>query len=120
MYTVLETLTNKVICIGSDNEQGKLNLNEGETILIDIQPPNGMGDCYYNPDTKSFYQKDDQKANVIRLQRNELLASTDWTQVGDSTHPGSKSDWLTYRTALRDITKQEGFPDSVTWPTPPE
>ena len=28
-------------------------------------------------------------------------------------------EWRTYRQALRDVPTQEGFPNTVTWPTKP-
>jgi len=60
----------------------------------------------------------------MRNRRNLLLTQCDWTQAVDSPLSDSvKSQWQTYRTALRnlptsyagDITDR----DSVTWPTPP-
>jgi hypothetical protein len=54
----------------------------------------------------------------VRQQRNELLASSDWTQVADA--PVDKAAWVKYRQALRDITAQEGFPKNVVWPVKPE
>ncbi len=56
-------------------------------------------------------------ASGIRAERNRLLAESDWTQVADA--PVDKAAWATYRQALRDITTQESFPTSVTYPTKP-
>jgi len=53
----------------------------------------------------------------IRGLRNKRLAETDYTQLTDA--PGDTAAWATYRQALRDITAQEGFPFTVTWPTEP-
>jgi len=53
----------------------------------------------------------------IRELRNTLLNASDWTQISDST--ADKAAWATYRQALRDVTKQAGFPWSVEWPTNP-
>jgi hypothetical protein len=55
---------------------------------------------------------------VVRAQRNQLLAQSDWTQLPD-VPPATKEAWATYRQALRDITAQPGYPLSVNWPTPP-
>lgn len=60
---------------------------------------------------------DNQQASNVRRDRNKLLAESDWTQLSDS--PPDASVWATYRQALRDITKQPGFPWQVTWPNPP-
>ena len=58
-----------------------------------------------------------EKAQEIRLKRGALLAASDWTQVSDA--PVDQSAWATYRQALRDVTKQAGFPDNVAWPIKP-
>lgn len=55
--------------------------------------------------------------NMIRHQRDTMLADSDWTQLLDSPLPeGQKELWKVYRQALRDITDQDGFPLSVEWP----
>ena len=56
----------------------------------------------------------------VRSVRDELLILSDWTQMPDSPlNDSTKASWATYRTALRDISTQEGFPTNVTWPTAP-
>jgi hypothetical protein len=63
---------------------------------------------------------EEDKAAAIIKQRNALLSGSDWTQLPDNdlTIP-QISEWRDYRRALRDITKQKDFPNSVVWPTPP-
>ena len=61
--------------------------------------------------------KDAEQAKSVRQNRSDKLADCDWTQVADS--PVDKTAWATYRQALRDITTQDGFPWSVTWPDAP-
>lgn len=58
---------------------------------------------------------DEEKAGQVRAQRNDLLKSSDWSQLADA--PVNKQAWATYRQELRDIPKQSGFPWNVTWPT---
>lgn len=53
----------------------------------------------------------------IRAERNHRLAVSDYTQLADA--PGDTAAWATYRQALRDISAQDGFPFTVTWPTEP-
>ena len=62
-------------------------------------------------------QKDAEQAKSVRQTRSDKLADCDWTQVADS--PVDKAVWATYRQALRDITKQDGFPWEITWPDAP-
>lgn len=60
----------------------------------------------------------DEAAKDIRLQRDLLLAETDWTQMSDTALSKEKQEqYKTYRQKLRDITKQEGFPYDVEFPT---
>ena len=60
------------------------------------------------------------EASSVRYERDELLNQCDWTQMPDSPLDGSTKDsWATYRTGLRDITEQTGFPTNITWPTAP-
>lgn len=61
--------------------------------------------------------KDAEQAKSVRKQRNEKLKDCDWTQISDST--ADKQAWVTYRQALRDLTRESGFPWTMTWPTAP-
>ncbi len=59
-------------------------------------------------------------AGAARVERNRLLAETDWTQIPDAPILASKrAEWATYRKALRDLTGQAGFPQTVVWPQTP-
>jgi hypothetical protein len=62
-------------------------------------------------------RKDAEQSANVRKQRTEMLNDCDWTQISDST--ADKTAWATYRQALRDITSQEGFPWTITWPDAP-
>ena len=58
----------------------------------------------------------DRKAEQVREERDSLLRETDWMAGSDVT---MSTTWRTYRQALRDVPAQEGFPNTVTWPTKP-
>ena len=62
-------------------------------------------------------QKDTEQAANVRRQRTEMLKDCDWTQLADSTV--DKTAWATYRTALRDVPTQAGFPWTIDWPDAP-
>ena len=55
----------------------------------------------------------------IRLKRDTLLMSTDWTMISDTSV--DQAAWKTYRQALRDIpeTYKDKEPSEVVWPTQP-
>ena len=60
---------------------------------------------------------DKQQAENIRNRRDSLIKESDWRAVSDrKLEPG----WKEYRQALRDISKQEGFPHDVEWPVDPD
>lgn len=59
-------------------------------------------------------------AAAARCERNRLLTESDWTQISEAPIIASKrAEWATYRKALRDLTNQSGFPQTVVWPQTP-
>ena len=52
----------------------------------------------------------------MREKRDALLAATDFYALSDVV---MTSEMTTYRSDLRDISDQENFPSSITWPTAP-
>ena len=64
------------------------------------------------------------KGNTLsnRSTRNQLLSDSDWTQFNDSPLTDeAKALWVTYRTALRDITLHANWPNlaEADWPVKP-
>ena len=59
---------------------------------------------------------DADAASSVRSTRDAKLAETDWTALTDVT---MAAEMATYRQALRDITAQAGFPNTVEWPVEP-
>ena len=65
---------------------------------------------------------DDRAAAANRDTRNQLLSDSDWTQIPDSALTDeAKALWVTYRSALRDLTAHENWPNlqADDWPTKP-
>ena len=56
-------------------------------------------------------------ASTERATRDDLLKATDHYGLSDVTMSEAMT---TYRQALRDVPQQEGFPQTITWPTKPE
>lgn len=54
----------------------------------------------------------------LRVYRNILLKESDYTQLPDFP-PAKKTEWATYRQALRDIPQTYTTPEEVIWPTKP-
>lgn len=68
---------------------------------------------------------DDQAESAVRLIRDQLLETEvdpvpsrfiEWEAKTDA----QKTAWKNYRQALLDVTNQDGFPNTITWPTKPE
>jgi hypothetical protein len=53
----------------------------------------------------------------IRPRRNNLLTSSDYTQMAD--WPGDKTAWAAYRQALRDLPQTYTNAADVVWPSKP-
>ena len=60
----------------------------------------------------------DRYKTKVRNIRDRLLEQCDWTQSSDVPEE-TKNKWSKYRQALRDITKQSGFPFNVIYPEKP-
>lgn len=62
----------------------------------------------------------ERKKVEVRGQRSWYLTQCDWTQLPDAPlNDEQKGEWRTYRQALRDVTTQESFPESIEWPAVP-
>ena len=60
--------------------------------------------------------KDEEPMRLLRVERNRLIAETDWWVLPDRTATQAQRD---YRQALRDITDTYTSLDTVVWPTQP-
>lgn len=77
-------------------------------------------------DLQAFFDKNSYLlVEGIKLQlrdfRSKILAATDWSQLPDAPIDAeTKAKYATYRQALRDVSKQPGFPNGVVvWPDVP-
>ena len=90
-------------------------ITEGTPQLVDssyIQVWNEVDATQSEIDTKL-----EDRWEVIRILRNELLLECDWTQLVDIPIE-TKELWQTYRQELRNITSQTN-PFSIVWPVKP-
>ena len=81
-----------------------------------------VGPVFANSDEETAYRTsiDNQVAASVRADRDRKLAACDWTVLTDSPlTTAKKTEWKTYRTALRNISAAEGFPHTMEWPTEP-
>ena len=109
-------------------EDGKVvNVALSETALADNWIASDVACIGWDYDGTDFIAPPaptpEELAAEVRIQRNRLLASSDWTQLADARDALGETkaaEWDAYRQALRDVPQQEGFPENVVWPTKPE
>jgi hypothetical protein len=79
-----------------------------------------IGWTVYPKEQEQIDREAESQAELIRTRRNELLSKCDWTVLVDSPlTEEKKTEWLTYRQELRDISELENFP-YVTLPNDPD
>jgi hypothetical protein len=112
-------------CVFAEEETATAH---GFTIINHAGLTVGIGDDVSDLDALKI-QKDNARAaeeledkleatdpESIRNKRNALLTETDWWGLADTPMTAEQT---AYRQALRDIPSQEGFPNSVVFPTKP-
>ena len=99
-FTIYKTDTGEIISNVSTNaDVTDILLEDGQSIIEGI----------YEIDEHKIIDGSPVEQSVdfwitIRLQRNELLKQSDWTQMNDCPLSDSKKqEWLTYRQELRDL-----------------
>jgi len=71
-------------------------------------------------------ERDASHMRYLREQRDGKLVASDWTHASDHPSPvaaAKKTEWETYRQALRDLpatADMTTWPDAFSWPTEPE
>lgn len=78
---------------------------------------------YYNWESAAWVLDSTRLFTDIRNARDVLLDNSDWTQMVDSPlTDAKKAEWVTYRTALRDVPATNASVTDIadiTWPTEP-
>lgn len=81
-----------------------------------IQQVDGGYQIIQNPEPD-----DSMVAKAIRDKRDNLIGETDYYLMSDyPSNPQNLEELKVYRQALRDVSKQEGFPRDVRWPDVPK
>lgn len=88
--------------------------------IID-KPPKPIGAYIFDYSSERWIPDVSEQLRAVRLQRNNLLAQSDWTDTYSApARLGTEkyNQWQQYRQQLRDVTSQ---PDlyNIVWPTPP-
>ena len=121
-------LYEKPDAISADDFGFALNLINSEAVMV-IEGIGQYGTsnhklvCEWNDEVATFPTADEMNAAVVkgnwdraRIERNELLAATDFYALSDVT---MSDEMATYRQDLRDIPASTENSEDVVWPTKP-
>lgn len=125
-YVIYNKITGQIRASGnttSSYDNLKKGLLENEDIIENVNLPNSnykVENGQLVAITYSTEERNEKTAKENRQKRNQLLSSSDWTQIPDCTV--DQTAWATYRQALRDITDNPYWPNLYDehWPTQPE
>ena len=79
------------------------------------------GTQFVDPDPITEEEQAEIYLAALRVERNSLLDSSDWTQYKDSPLTDEvKAEWTVYRETLRDLPENTDDPADPTWPEAPE
>lgn len=103
-----------------DHQSKRVDLRTNE--VVDYVPPKPSEFHEWDAYLKRWvYTKQiDDFEKEVRDARNYMIAQTDWMALRESESEPMPREWKEYRQALRDITKQVGFPMNVEWPEIPK
>lgn len=114
-----ESLNNRLVFTVQDTPAPSCNFDKN---VVEVDPVlvNGVWVKSWSEvslTSEQLQEKQEKEAASARATRNELLTSSDWTQLSDA--PINKQAWASYRQNLRDITSQPEFPWNIIWPNTP-
>ena len=109
-----------------DGSTGEIEYNDGKpnTTISEIgiysQAETTLNNEIKRLDDLSPVNTTSYQWEILRNQRTDKLLFCDWTQ-GNDTPLGSskKTEWATYRQALRDLPANTSDPKNPTWPSEP-
>jgi hypothetical protein len=98
--------------------EGDLECEVPFDVLADQAVRDDSGEIVLLEDPAKVTQKTQAQWASVRAQQRELLYKSDWTcSVTDYEVP-NKAEWVQYRAAVRDVTKQSD-PFAIVWPVMP-
>lgn len=136
-FTVYDVSTGEIARTGSCQDSDlALQAGDGEAVIegayLDTEyywdgssmvakPIQPSSDYFWDAASLSWVLDNDLIMDRFRSERNELLSSSDWTQMPDAPlDTSTKQSWAAYRQELRDLPGNTSDPENVVWPTMPE
>ena len=126
--TDLSWIPSDVHAVHWDGSSGEIEYNDGKANL-DITSIGiySQAETTFNNEIQRRKDLDDEYLNSstflwmkLRSERDNLLLSSDFTQLGDiGLSDSKKTEWINYRQALRDLPANTSDPANPNWPTKP-
>ena len=126
--TDLSWIPSDVHAVHWDGSSGEIEYNDGKANL-DITSIGiySQAETTFNNEIQRRKDLDDEYVNSsiflwmkLRSEGDNLLLSSDFTQLGDiGLSESKKTEWINYRQALRDLPANTSDPANPNWPTKP-
>ena len=126
--TDMSWIPSDVHAVHWDGSSGEIEYNDGKANL-DITSIGiySQAETTFNNEIQRRKDLDDEYINSstflwmkLRSERDNLLLSSDFTQLGDiGLSESKKTEWINYRQALRDLPANTSDPANPNWPTKP-
>ena len=126
--TDMSWIPSDVHAVHWDGSSGEIEYNDGKANL-DITSIGiySQAETTFNNEIQRRKDLDDEYLNSstflwmkLRSERDNLLLSSDFTQLGDiGLSDSKKTEWINYRQALRDLPANTSDPANPNWPTKP-
>jgi Phage tail assembly chaperone protein len=120
LFVRVDPTTLKVVWkyTGMKLEEGDIPCEIPFDVLADQAVRGEDGSITLTTDPAKVAAKTQAQWTAVRAQQRQKLYESDWTcSVTDYEVP-NKDQWVAYRQALRDVTKQSD-PFNIEWPTSP-
>ena len=126
--TDMSWIPSDVHAVHWDGSSGEIEYNDGKANLgITSIGIYSQAETTFNNEIQRKKDLDDEYLNSstflwmkLRSERDNLLLSSDFTQLGDiGLSESKKTEWINYRQALRDLPANTSDPANPTWPTKP-
>ena len=126
--TDMSWIPSDVHAVHWDGSSGEIEYNDGKANL-DITSIGiySQAETTFNNEIQRRKDLDDEYLNSstflwmkLRSERDNLLLSSEFTQLGDiGLSESKKTEWINYRQALRDLPANTSDPANPNWPTKP-
>ena len=126
--TDMSWIPSDVHAVDWDGSSGEIEYNDGKANLdITSLGIYSQAETTFNNEIQRRKDLDDEYLNSstflwmkLRSERDNLLLSSDFTQLGDiGLSESKKTEWINYRQALRDLPANTSDPANPNWPTKP-